>query len=212
MVATYAQLLAEKYRGKLDEKADKYIEYAVDGALRMQTLIKDLLQFSRIGRRGTERTQTDCNSVVQQVVRNLEGAIQESGALITYDDLPTVLADSSELLQVFQNLIGNAIKFRGPEPPLIRLHADKQGTEWQFAVSDNGIGIAQEHVEMIFIVFKRLHTRAEYAGNGIGLSICKKIIEHHGGSIWVESELGRGATFKFTLPCIEMNGRPGHEI
>jgi signal transduction histidine kinase len=212
MVATYAQLLAEKYRGKLDEKADKYIEYAVAGALRMQTLIKDLLQFSRIGRRGTERTQTDCNSVVQQVVKNLQGAIQESGALITYDHLPTVLADSSELLQVFQNLIGNAIKFRGPETPVIRLRAEKQRTEWQFAVSDNGIGISQEHVEMIFIVFKRLHTRAEYAGNGIGLSICKKIIEHHGGRIWVESELGRGATFKFTLPCKEINKKPGHEI
>jgi signal transduction histidine kinase len=212
MVATYAQLLAEKYRGKLDDKADKYIEYAVDGALRMQTLIKDLLQFSRIGRRGTERTHIDCNTAVQQVIKNLQGAIQESGAIVTHDHLPTVVADSSELLQLFQNLIGNAVKFRGPETPVIRLRAERQRGEWQFAVSDNGIGISPEHAEAIFIVFKRLHTRAEYAGNGIGLSICRKIIEHHGGRIWVESEPGQGATFKFTLPCTEENSRQGHEI
>jgi signal transduction histidine kinase len=212
MVATYAQLLAEKYRGKLDAKADKYIEYAVDGALRMQTLIKDLLQFSRIGRRGTEPSQTDCNTVVQQVIKNLQGAIQESGAVVTYDHLPTVVADSAELLQLFQNLIGNAVKFRGPETPVIRLRAERQGAEWHFAVSDNGIGISPEHAEAIFIVFRRLHTRAEYAGNGIGLSICKKIVEHHGGRIWVESEPGQGATFKFTLPCTDANSKQGHEI
>jgi light-regulated signal transduction histidine kinase (bacteriophytochrome) len=184
----------------------------VDGALRMQTLIKDLLQFSRIGRRGTEPSQTDCNTVVQQVIKNLQGAIQESGAVVTYDHLPTVVADSAELLQLFQNLIGNAVKFRGPETPVIRLRAERQGAEWHFAVSDNGIGISPEHAEAIFIVFRRLHTRAEYAGNGIGLSICKKIVEHHGGRIWVESEPGQGATFKFTLPCTDANSKQGHEI
>ena len=211
MVATYAQLLAEKYRGKLDDKADKYIAYAVDGALRMQTLIQDLLQFSRIGRRGMERSETDCNSVVAQVIKNLQAAIQESGAVVSHDHLPTVVADGSELLQVFQNLIGNAIKFRGPETPLIRVRAEKKPDEWQFTVSDNGIGISPENAEVIFVIFRRLHTRAEYAGNGIGLAVCQKIIEHHGGRIWVESEPGRGSTFKFTLPLDEANGKQGHE-
>lgn len=211
MVATYAQLLAEKYRGKLDDKADKYIEYAVDGALRMQTLIKDLLQFSRIGRRGMEPNETDCNCVVEQVIRNLQGAIQESGAVVSYEHLPTVVADGSELLQVFQNLIANAIKFRGTETPVIRLRAEKKGAEWEFAVRDNGIGIAPENAEMIFVIFKRLHTRAEYPGNGIGLSICKKIIEHHGGRIWVQPEPGPGATFKFTLPLDEASGKQGRK-
>ena len=203
MVATYAQLLAEKYRGKLDDKADKYIEYAVDGALRMQTLIKDLLQFSRIGRQNREHTSTDCNTVVQQAIKNLEAVIQESEAIVDYEPLPTVLADSSELLQMFQNLIGNAIKFRGSEVPFVHVRAQKRGNEWQFAVSDNGIGISPEHAETIFVIFKRLHTRAEYPGNGIGLSICKKIIEQHGGKIWVESEPGHGSTFFFTVPFKE---------
>jgi signal transduction histidine kinase len=207
MVATYTQLLAERYRGRLDADADKYIHYAVDGALRMQALVQDLLTFSRIGRHGTDLQSTDCNAVVEMAVKNLRAAVDESRARITHDPLPTVMTDGSQLLQVFQNLIGNALKFRGPEPPVIHVSASKKGKEWMFAVADNGLGIAPEFAELIFVIFKRLHTRAEYPGSGIGLSICKKIIERQGGKIWVESQPGQGATFKFTLP----DNRPGGE-
>lgn len=199
MVATYTQLLAERYRGKLDDNADKYIHYAVDGALRMQTLVQDLLTFSRVGRQGTDFRSTDCNVVVETAVQNLQTAVHESGAQVTHDHLPVVMADGSQLLQVFQNVIGNAIKFRGSEPPAIHVSASKKDREWVFSVADNGIGIAPEHAEIIFVIFKRLHTRAEYPGSGIGLAICKKIIERQGGKIWVESPRGQGTTFKFTL-------------
>lgn len=207
MVATYTQLLAERYQGKLDENADKYIHYAVDGALRMQSLVQDLLAFSRVGRQGADLKVTDCNAVVEAVLKNLHTAIQESGAQIAYGRLPAVVADGSTLLQVFQNLIGNAIKFRGSEPPAIRVTAEKNAREWVFAVADNGIGIEPEHAEIVFAIFKRLHTRAEYPGSGIGLAICKKIIEQHGGRIWVESQAGQGSTFKFTLPAREVRGK-----
>jgi two-component system sensor histidine kinase/response regulator len=203
MVATYTQLLAERYQGKLDDSADKYIHYAVDGALRMQTLVRDLLAFSRVGREGGDRRLTDCNTVVEAARKNLQAAIQESGAQITTEQLPAVVADGSQLLQLFQNLIGNAIKFRGAQPPAIRVTAEKHGREWCFSVADNGIGIAPEHAEMVFVIFKRLHAREEYVGSGIGLAICKKIVEYHGGQIWVESRLGQGSTFKFTLPAPE---------
>jgi signal transduction histidine kinase len=201
MVAIYTQLLAERYQGKLDPEADKYIHYAVDGALRMQTLVQDLLTFSRVGRGGNRFKLTDCNEVVQSGLKNLQTSILQSGAQIHCEKLPSVLADGSLLAQVFQNLIGNAIKFRGSEPPVIRVTAKLQGKEWVFSVQDNGIGIAPEHAEIVFVIFKRLHTRAEYPGSGIGLSICKKIIEQHGGRIWVESQGGKGSTFKFTLPA-----------
>lgn len=210
MVATYTQLLAERYRGRLDDDADKYIHYAVDGALRMQVLVQDLLAFSRVGRQGTDLQSTDCNVVVETAVQNLQTAVDESGAQVTHDHLPAVLADGSQLLQVFQNLIGNAIKFHGPEPPAIHVSASKRGREWVFAVADNGIGIAPEHAGMIFAIFKRLHTRAEYPGSGIGLSICKKIIERQGGRIWVESQPGQGSTFQFTLPDIRPGGGYAH--
>jgi signal transduction histidine kinase len=200
MVATYTQLLAERYRGKLDGDADKYIHYAVDGALRMQKLVQDLLAFSRVGRQGFSLHSVDCNNVLQAAVKNLEVAIQESGAVVEHAQLPAVMADCSQLTQVFQNLIGNAIKFRSSEPPVIRVSAKATGKEWVFSVSDNGIGIATEHKENVFVIFRRLHTRAEYPGNGIGLSICKKIIEQHGGRIWIESELDHGSNFQFTLP------------
>ncbi|MGZ4732451.1 MAG: sensor histidine kinase [Terriglobales bacterium] len=200
MVATYTQLLAERYQGKLDADADKYLHYAVDGALRMQKLVQDLLAFSRVGRQGGARESTDCNAVLQAALKNLEAAIQESRAVVQHAQLPVVIADSSQLVQVFQNLIGNAIKFRGSEPPLIRVSAKAQAKEWVFSVADNGIGIAAEHTDSVFVIFRRLHARAEYPGNGIGLSICKKIIEQHGGRIWVESEVGRGSIFQFTLP------------
>ena len=201
MVAAYTQLLAERYQGKLDENADKYIHYAVDGATRMQRLVQDLLAFSRVGRSGAERRKVDCNSVLATALQNLQAAIEESGARIEAGPLPSVLGDASQLLQVFQNLVGNAIKFRGAEPLLIRINAEKSGREWWFSFADNGIGIASEHAELIFVIFKRLHTREEYAGNGIGLSICKKIVEQLGGRIWVESIPGQGATFRFTLPA-----------
>jgi len=199
MVAAYTQLLAERYRGRLDENADKFIGYACEGALRMQSLIQDLLVFSRAGRNGCVRV--DCGAVIQEILLSLGPAIKESGAVVTHGTLPAVWANRSQITQVLQNLIGNAIKFRGKEPPLISVQAEKTGQQWLFSVSDNGIGIPQEHAENIFVVFQRLHTRAEYPGNGIGLAICKKIVEHCGGRIWVESQAGRGSVFKFTIPC-----------
>jgi len=201
MVAAYTQLLAERYQGKLDEQADKYIHYAVDGALRMQTLVSDLLAFSRVGRQGGGVQSTDCNLVVQSAMANLGTAIEESGTRVLVGHLPTVPADCPELVQLFQNLIGNAIKFRSSSPPEIHITADRVGANWRFSVADNGIGIAAEHRENIFVIFKRLHTHAEYPGSGIGLAICKKIVEQHGGRIWVESEPGHGSTFKFILPA-----------
>ena len=202
MVAMYTQLLAERYKGKLDENADKYIRYAVDGALRMQTLVNDLLKFSRVGRKQEPMQETDCSLVVRIVIANLQSAIQESGAQIRYQDLPVLLADQSELVQLFQNLIGNAIKFRGNGRPKIRITAKKRKKEWLFSVEDNGIGIPSQHAEDVFVIFKRLHTREEYPGSGIGLAICKKIVEHNQGRIWVESEAGQGSTFRFTWPAL----------
>ena len=200
MVAAYTQLLAERYEGKLDEHADKYIHYAVDGALRMQTLVQDLLAFSRVGRKQEAQQETDCNLVVQGVMANLQSFIQETGARITYHALPVLVAARSELVQLFQNLIGNAIKFRRAEAPEVRISAKKKKKEWLFSVEDNGIGIAPQHVEDVFVIFKRLHTREEYAGSGIGLAICKKIVEHNHGRIWVESKPGQGSSFRFTWP------------
>ena len=207
MVATYTQLLAERYQGKLDENADKYIHYAVDGALRMQTLVQDLLAFSRVGRQGKDLKVTDCNVVVETALQNLQAAIEESGAQIVHAHLPAVLADSSQLAQMFQNLIGNAIKFRAVEAPVVRVSAELHGREWIFSVADNGIGIAPEQAEVVFVIFKRLHTREEYPGSGIGLAICKKIVEGHGGRIWVEAQEGKGSTFKFTMPAREVRGK-----
>ena len=200
MVATYTQLLAERYQGKLDENADKYIRYALDGALRMQTLVKDLLAFSRVGRRQTAPQDTDCNLVVRSVMANLQAVIQESGARISCADLPVLLADHTELVQLFQNLVGNAIKFRRCEPPQVRITAEKKKREWLLSVEDNGIGIAPQHADDVFVIFKRLHTREEYPGSGIGLAICKKIVEQNHGRIWVESQSGQGSTFRFTWP------------
>jgi len=200
MVAAYTQLLAERYRGKLDENADKYIGYAVEGALRMQTLILDLLAFSRVGRTEPGRKNGDCNGALKIAMANLQTAIGESGAVITYDELPSVAVDQSQLVQLFQNLVGNAIKFRAAEAPVIRVSAEKQDSSWLFSVADNGIGISPQYQDKVFVIFQRLHTREEYAGNGVGLAICKKIAEYHGGRIWVESEPGCGATFHFTLP------------
>ena len=203
MVATYTQLLSERYRGKLDAEADKYIHYAVDGAIRMQMLIRDLLAFSVAGRHGTEVKPTDCGPVLRTALLNLTVAVQESGAQIKYGDLPLVMSNAAQLQQVFQNLIGNAIKFRSFGSPVIQISAQQHNDEWIFSVSDNGIGIMPEHKESIFVIFQRLHTREEYAGNGIGLAICKKIIERHGGTIWIESPPQGGTTFKFTLLAVQ---------
>ena len=206
MVATYTQLLAERYQGKIDQNADKYIHYAVDGALRMQTLVKDLLAYSRVGREASERQQTDCNLVLQSVIANLHPLIQESGARVIYANLPTLMANRSELLQLFQNLIGNAIKFRSSAPPEIRISAEDKTGEWIMSVADNGIGIAPEHAETVFVIFRRLHTHEEYPGSGIGLAICKRIVEEQGGHIWVESQPGKGAKFNFILPMKRERG------
>jgi signal transduction histidine kinase len=200
MIANYTQLLAERYRGKLDEQADKYIAYAVDGAVRMQALIQDLLKFSRVGRAAIEARTTDCRAVVEQALKNLQAAVEESGAVVNWNGLPMVMADLPQLTQVFQNLIANAIKFHGTETPVIQIDGEKKDHEWVLTVSDNGIGIPAESWQDIFVIFRRLHTRTEYAGNGIGLSICKKIVERHGGKIWIEAQAKPGSCFKFTLP------------
>jgi signal transduction histidine kinase len=201
MVATYTQLLAERYRGRLDENADKFIGYACEGALRMQALIQDLLAFSRVGRNCEACVTVDCHALLQDILQSLGPAIRESGAVVTHKKLPVMWSNRSQMTQVLQNLIANAIKFRGREAPAISVQAERSGEHWLFSVSDNGIGIAPEHAENIFVVFQRLHTRTEYPGNGIGLAVCKKIVEHCGGKIWVESKAGQGSTFKFTLPC-----------
>lgn len=210
MVATYTQLLAERYQGKLDANADKYIHYAVDGAVRMQMLVQDLLTFSRVGRGGIEPKPVDVKEVVDGVLLNLQAAVEESGAQIGCESLPTVVADRLLLSQLFQNLIANGIKFRGPATPRIQVSAIQEEREWIFSVRDNGIGIAPEYAEMVFVIFKRLHTQAEYPGSGIGLAICKKIVEQHGGRIWLEAEEGPGCTFKFTLPRQRAGGAYDH--
>jgi len=200
MVATYTQLLAERYRGQLDEKAQLYITYASDGALRMQALVQDLLSLSRIGQEPLPLRPVDCNAVLADVVHDLEPAIAETSAIVQLSKLPVVQAQASLLRQVFQNLIGNALKFRGKEPPLVRVFAEPEEKRWLFSVSDNGIGIPPESQASIFKIFQRLHARGEYPGNGIGLAICQKIVEHYGGRIWVESQSGCGSSFRFTLP------------
>ena len=203
MITGYTQLLAKRYGDKLDQDASEYINYAVEGAKRMQRLIHDLLDYSRVGTRGNEFAPADCQAIVTETLRTLQPAIQESAATVTYDSLPTVMGDESQLLQLFQNLIGNAIKYRGSKPPVVQVSCKQEGEHWLFSVRDNGIGIDPKYAERIFVIFQRLHGRDQYAGTGIGLAVCKKIVERHGGKIWVESELGKGATFYFTIP---MNG------
>src|SRR6185437_3693749 len=202
MVTSYTQLLAKRYKGKLDTDADEFIGYAVDGANRMQRLINDALAYSRVTTQGHGFELMDCHALLEEVLDDLRLAVDESRAAVTHDVQLTVMADRGQLGQVFQNLIGNAIKFRGQEPPWVHISAMRKDAAWQFAIRDNGIGIDPQYADRIFVVFQRLHTKDEYPGTGIGLAICKKIIERHGGRIWVESQLGKGATFYFTLPAV----------
>jgi signal transduction histidine kinase len=205
-VASFTQLLQRRYGDQLDERADQYIDFAVDGAKRMQQLINDLLTFSRVGRTGEGREPVDMNVVAQSALANLATAIDEAGASIEIDDLPTVRGEPSLLAAVLQNLIGNAIKFRGDDPPRVRLTCRRDGDAWQFTVADNGIGIEAEYAERIFVIFQRLHAKESYSGTGIGLALCRKIIEFHGGRIQLDTSVHQGTTFRFTLPVINENG------
>ena len=199
----FAKLLGRRYKGKLDAKADEFIEYIGSSVKRMQELIKDLLEYSQIGAKEKKFKPTDCSDVVEKAVGNLQTAIEESNAVVTYDELPTVLVDTPQMISLFQNLIYNAIKFRGEEAPRIHISAQRKGDEWVFSIQDNGIGIDPKDSEQIFGMFQRLHGSTEYPGTGIGLAICKKIVGQHGGRIWVESETGKGSTFYFTMPCAQ---------
>jgi light-regulated signal transduction histidine kinase (bacteriophytochrome) len=200
-VASYVQLLERRYGDRLDADAAEFIAFAVEGAKRMQRLIDDLLSFSRVGTRGGEMVPTDSGAVVDISLENLTAAIAESEARIERDALPVVRVDPIQLQHLFTNLIGNALKFRGKTRPLVRISAERDGVFWRFSVSDNGIGIDAQYFDRIFVIFQRLHLREEFQGTGIGLAICKKVVERHHGRIWVESTPGAGSTFLFTLPA-----------
>ncbi len=202
MINNYLQLLRQRYEGRLDSHALEFIGFALDGAKRMHQLIHDLLTYSRVGTHGKEFVAIDCDEVLANALANLKIAIEECGAEVTSDPLPAVKGDIVQLTQLFQNLIGNAVKFRGDAASRIHVDAEKKGAEWEFRVRDNGIGIAEQDFQRIFIVFQRLHSREKYPGTGIGLSVCKKIVERHGGRIWVESRMGKGTTFHFTIPVL----------
>jgi signal transduction histidine kinase len=199
MVSSYTQLLAKRYRGRLDADADDFIGFAVDGAARMQKLIQDLLAYSRVGTRDLERQSVSMDSVLEYATDMLQLVIKDTDAVVTNDSLPSIKVDERQMTQLFQNLISNAIKFRGQKPPRIHVSARRLDGEWLFSVHDNGIGIDPQYADRIFVIFQRLHNRDEYPGTGIGLAICKKIVERHGGRIWMESELGKGSTFFFTV-------------
>jgi len=200
MVTSFTQLLERRYKDKLDVDADEYIGFIVEGSKRMKYLIDDLLEFSRLNTQNREFESVLLKITLEDVLRNLNATIKENNAKISHDPLPTIRGDRSQINQLLQNLIANAIKFHGDEPPKVHISAEESGNEWIISVNDKGIGIDPDHQEQIFRIFKRLHTREEYAGTGIGLAICKRIIDKHNGKIWVESELGKGSTFYFTIP------------
>ncbi len=200
MVSSYVQLLERRYKGKLDRDADDFIRYAVEGVNRMHSLINDLLTYSNVDTCGKPFKPVDCTEVLNHAVGSLQKAIERSRAVITHDPLPTIIADDLQFVKLSQNLLSNAIKFHGEEPPRIHVSAEQKKNEWLFSVHDNGIGIDPEFTDRIFTIFQRLHGMSEYPGTGIGLAICKKIVERHGGRIWVESEPGKGSTFYFTIP------------
>ena len=199
VVVGYVQLLERRYKDRLDADADQFLRYIVNGVTRMQQLITDLLNYSRIGTRGKPFQPTDARKALDRALANLQKVVEENDAKITCDGLPSVQGDESQLVQLFQNLISNAIKFRGQRPAEIDVSARRDGDRWVFAVRDNGIGIEREYWEQIFVIFRRLHTRQKYAGTGIGLAVCKRIVERHGGQIWLDSQPGQGTTFYFTL-------------
>lgn len=200
MLTNFSKLLASKYEGRLDSQADEYIGFITDGAKRMQELIRDLLTFARITTQPSPFTQADLNKIIQDILNDLHPFITDGGVDVQRENMPVIVADPTQMKQLFQNLISNGIKFRKNENPVIRIKSIRGESEWVFSVSDNGIGIDREYFERIFIIFQRLHTRDEYPGTGIGLSICKRIVERHGGRIWVESEAGKGTSFYFTIP------------
>ena len=200
MITSFLQLLEKRYHAALDEDGKKFIHFAVDGAKRMQSLIQDLLSLSRVQTRAKVPMQTDCAKIFRDSVDNLQIAIAEAGATVTCDSLPTVVADATQMTQLFQNLIDNALKFRGPVPGRIHVGAVRKGSEFEFSVADNGTGIEEQYYDRIFGIFQRLHAGGEFPGTGIGLAVCKKIVERHGGRIWVESTPGKGSVFHFTIP------------
>ncbi len=199
-VASFCQLLQRRYIGQLDARADQYIEFAVDGAKRMQALIDDLLAFSRVGRADREPVLISCAAALSQARVNLTAEIRRSAATVESSELPAVRAELSLITSLFQNLISNAIKFRGDQPPVVRISADHADNFWLFSVTDNGIGVEPEYADRIFVIFQRLHDRTAYAGTGIGLAMCRKIVEHYGGQIWLDTSFRDGARFRFTLP------------
>jgi light-regulated signal transduction histidine kinase (bacteriophytochrome) len=200
-VASYTQLLAKRYKGRLDSDADEFIAYAVDGSTRMQGLVQDLLAYSRAGTNGKALHEISSENALKEALTNLRATIEESGAFVTHDSLPAITTDDRQLAQVFQNLVGNAIKYRSAEVPHVHVSATKNGgNEWIFSVRDNGLGIDPQYFERIFILFQRLHGPREFKGTGIGLAICKKMLERLGGRIWVESQPEKGSTFYFALP------------
>ena len=201
MVSSYTQLLAKRYKGRLDADADTYIDFAVDGAHRMQRLIEDLLAYCQVGTAGHDLRETSTEDALARALVNLRGAIDESGGAVTHGPLPTLIADPAQLTQLFQNVVGNAIKYRGAEPPRVHVSAKKtRAGEWVFSMRDNGLGINPRYFEKIFLMFQRLHGRSEFSGTGIGLSLCKKIAERHRGRMWVDSVPGTGSTFYLALP------------
>jgi light-regulated signal transduction histidine kinase (bacteriophytochrome) len=207
-VGGYVKLLQLRFPDKLDAKAQGYISGAFDGATRMEQLIRDLLAFSRVAMRGDPFVPADLEDALRQALRNLEASLTSTQATVAHDPLPTLSADAGQIRQLFQNLIGNALKFHGEQPPNIHIGAQSQDGRWVFWVRDNGIGIEPQYYEKIFHIFQRLHTRKDYPGTGIGLAICKRIVERHGGTIWVESQPGQGSTFYFSLPDMPSKTAP----
>jgi signal transduction histidine kinase len=214
-IASFTQLLAKRYHDKLDDKAREFINFAVDGSKRMQTLINDLLAYSRVGTQGKPFAPTRCDAVLDRILKNLKTGIESSGAVITHDPLPIVMGDEVQLAQLFQNLLTNAMKFRGANVPRIHISAAPDGAKWKIMVRDNGIGISPEHHDRIFVIFQRLHTKTQFPGTGIGLAISKKVAERHGGRIWIEPSPGGGSTFCFTIAdgaTKDVNAKEDYEL
>jgi len=200
MISSYVQLLERRYKNKLDQDANDFISYAVEGSARMKALINDLLAYSRVGTKGKEFAKTNISDILKKVLQNLQIALEENKVEISIGPMPVIMADDTQMIQLFQNLIGNAIKFKNKNPPKISIDCKEKNGNYIFSVSDNGIGIEKEYYDRIFMIFQRLHTRDKYPGTGIGLAVCKKIVERHGGSIWLESEVGKGTIFYFSIP------------